>query len=386
MKLIYTNQVDLTERTGQGTHEKEISALLLDDLSIEGVYVGQKPESSYVYDDKERTYFLVLNKTVLGYILYQIKLFFILIKLCKFENVVIFQRYAPAMIAPAIVSYIFKIPLVTRTGPTIRNLGVYEKPNNAVFKFLLNILIKFNYKVSSAVVVVTQTIKKYLLDNYTLNSEKIIVVSNGFNPEVFRLNEDSSNPSSSNNYFIFFAGSFHKDTGIDDLVEAILILAERLGGQKTCILAGDGPLRRVLQQRVLDSECKWDIKFPGRILQQELNSLLNQSAVGVVPFNTLGLTETGSAAVKVFEYLATGTPVVATRHSDHEFIEVNALGLLCNPDDPDDMANCLINFAGGEFGFDKRYLSAYAIKHGTWRRSYEMLKGSCLKALAEAHR
>ena len=381
MRIIYTNQVDLTERTGQGTHEKEISALLLNDLNIDGIYIGQKPPQNHEYDDRENAFLLPLKKTFFGYIWYQVRLFMILAKLSRVEDTVIFQRYAPAMIAPALVSFFYKVPMVTRTGPVIRNLGVYGKTTNPLFKIFLNFFIRFNYSVSATLVAVTQTIKDYLLENYGLESEKVRISGNGFNPDTFYLKNDCNQKSRRKKYFVFFAGSFHEDTGIDDLFDAILIAAKKLGGRRECILAGDGPLRAGLQKRYTASKCVWDIKFPGRISQKELNDLSNQSEVGVVPFNNQGLTETGSAAVKVFEYLAAGIPVLATRHADHEFIEINDLGRLCSPDDPNDMAVRLLDFAGGLISYDRDALSQYAINNGTWNKSYESLKNVCKTAL-----
>jgi glycosyltransferase involved in cell wall biosynthesis len=379
MRLIYTNQVDLTERTGQGTHEKEISNLLLSDLTIEGIYVGQKPLKDHEYDHRENVFLLPLNKTFLGYFWYQIRLFFILAKLSRAKDTVIFQRYAPAMVAPALVSYFFKIPMVTRTGPVIRNLGVYGKPTNLLFKATLNLFVKFNYHVSCCLVVVTQTIKDYVLKNYNLKKNKIIISGNGFNPSIFKLDSDFA--SAPKDIFVFFCGSFHKDTGVDDLLEAIFILAKNMGGVRRCILAGDGPLKTELQARYKDSQCNWEVIFPGRVSQQEINHFSNQSRVGVVPFNTMALSETGSAAVKIFEYLASGTPVVATRHSDHEFIERNELGGLCNPDDPVDMAACLESYGYLESKYSQDRLVQFALDNGTWEKSYKSLKKICQMAL-----
>jgi glycosyltransferase involved in cell wall biosynthesis len=379
MRMIYTNQVDLTERTGQGTHEKEISRLLLNDLTIEGIYVGQKPPEKHEYDDRENVFLLSLNKTFFGYFWYQVRLFLILAKLSGAKDTVIFQRYAPAMIAPALVSFFYKVPMVTRTGPVIRNLGVYDKPTNLLFKATLNLFVKFNYHVSRYLVVVTETIKHYVLKNYNLKKNKIIISGNGFNPAIFKLDSDYS--STPENIFVFFCGSFHKDTGVDDLLEAIFILAKKMGGERRCVLAGDGPLKTQLQERYKSSQCNWEVIFPGRVSQQNINQFLNQSRVGVVPFNTMGLSETGSAAVKIFEYLASGTPVVATRHSDHEFIEINELGSLCNPDDPFDMAACLESYGDVMTTYNKDRFVQFALDNGTWEKSYKSLRKICRMAL-----
>ena len=379
LRLIYCNQVDLTERTGQGIHEKEISSLLLQDNEIEGIYVGQKPKEKHHYDDNSSVKLLHIQKTVVGYVAYQVRLFFAHWKLTKVPNAVIFPRYAPTMIAPVLVAKLRRVPLVTRTGPTIRNLSIYNKPSNIIFRNFLNVFVSLNYRSSTRLVVVTDTIRQYVLKNYKIDPTKIQIIGNGFSPETFHILDQT--PDDSFDCQIFFAGSFHKDTGVDDLVEALLQLSLQDRVTTPHILAGDGPLRAQLIDRVARARATSKILFPGRIRQEQINQFLNKAAVGVVPFNTLGLSQTGSAAVKVMEYLATGTPVLATRHADHRFIEENRLGMLCNPDDPKNMARVLQILFDSKEDFDSQRLAEYARENGVWEHSYRKIRTICFDVL-----
>ena len=384
MRLIYVNQVDFTEKTGQGTHEKEIKRLLINDKSIEGIYVGQKPDKNHNLTNQTNIFLIPIKKNIFGYIAYQFRLFRILLRLIKQKDTIIFQRYSPTMLAPALISRLFKIPLITRTGPTIRNLKIYEKPNNHIFRFLLNILIRFNYHSSSYIVTVTKTVEDYVKEKYSMDAEKMKIIGNGFNPNTFFLKKNDSHSSDNqNDPLLVFAGSFHIDTGVDDLAKALSILSKKNEKQQLCILAGDGPTRSDIEKNMSKLDLNWRIIFPGRIEQKKLNDYLNRATLAVVPFNSMGLNQTGSAAVKVYEYLATGTPVLATRHDDHKFIEENNLGILCNPDDPEDMAEGILKIIdlSKNKNFDKERLADYAKQNGLWNNSYQKIKDLCKSAL-----
>ena len=137
MKIIYCNQVDPSEETGQGTHEKEILSLLLNDNEVCGHYVGQKPSKKSFLSSHPFAVTLKLNKSTLGFLLYQWRLFFSLFKLLLKDRskAVIFLRYAPSMISPLLISLIFSVPLIIRTGPIIRNLAIYKGNVNPLLKF-----------------------------------------------------------------------------------------------------------------------------------------------------------------------------------------------------------------------------------------------------------
>lgn len=284
------------------------------------------------------------------------------------------------MIAPAIVALLKKIPLITRTGPVIRNLDIYDKPTNRLFVFVLNYLVNFNYRRSKYIVVVTDTISAYVLKNYKISPEKVRVFKNGYNPEIFYFSPSTKPDNKTEGKTIFFAGSFFKDVGIEDLLIAVQQIALSSNETGSCILAGNGPLFNELRLKYQGNTNGWNVSFLGPLAQQRINSLLAEAHIGVVPFGSKALLETGSSAVKIMEYLGTGTPVLATRHPDHFFIEKLRLGILCQPDNPNDMAHKLRQLLSNEASYDKMKLQKFALKHGTWEVAYQRIKNLCALA------
>lgn len=394
-RIIYCNQVDPEEQTGQGTHEKEMTALLLNDPEVDGFYVGQAPTSRSLLEDHPRATLIPIKKTAVGYISYQLRLFIALSSILAKQrtNTIIFLRYAPAMISPLLVSLIFRVPLVIRTGPVLRNLDVYEKRVGPLLKSAIFIVSALHYKRAKRVVVVTSTIKDYLIKNYKINPNKVVVSGNGCNTSTFTILPPDCIPGlikdiAPNSKLVMFAGSFYQDTGIQDLVNSLILLLTSKSTPLNVVgvMMGDGPLKESLERAVQSNGLSEKIIFTGRLPQVEVNKYLNRASICVVPFNKLGLEQTGSAAIKVFEYLAAGAPVLATEHPDHEFIEQFGLGALCAPDDLVSMTSKIIEMVEKDPNdqYEKYTRRSFVTSNYTWTASYRRLRSILDDALSNS--
>lgn len=385
IRIIYCNQVDPSEQTGQGTHEREMSALLLNDPEVEGFYVGQAPSGPSHLIGHPKATLLNIRKNVIGFASYQLRLLFVLLKIVleKRSRTIIFLRYAPTMIAPLLISWIFRVPMVVRTGPVLRNLDAYKKNVSGLTRRIIYYLSMLHYKQAKKIIVVTSTIKNYIATTYGIRRDKIIISGNGCNISEFKIIPQDEEPAilkgfASNTKFIMFAGSFFEDTGIRDLVNALMKLleAEHLDKRLIGVLMGDGPLREELQSEVQKRGFARQIIFTGRVSQMDVNRYLNRATLCVVPFNRLGLEQTGSAAVKLYEYLAVGAPVLATKHADHQFIEEFDLGTLCEADDPTSMALSIRELVDQSPNSpeQKKQRRLFVINNGTWNIRYNNIK------------
>jgi glycosyltransferase involved in cell wall biosynthesis len=112
-----------------------------------------------------------------------------------------------------------------------------------------------------------------------------------------------------------------------------------------------------------------NVHFTGPFPYDELPSLLGACDVGLVPFVRSELTH-GVSPLKLFEYLASGLPVVATRLDEIEATSPPAL--LC--DTPDGFADAVASVLDGDpEGRTARV--AFAREH-TWAKRFDVVKGA----------
>lgn len=126
------------------------------------------------------------------------------------------------------------------------------------------------------------------------------VVPNGVDPQRFRPRPEPSGP-----FTIGFVGSLKPWHGVDVLVRAVA----QVNGVHLRIV-GDGPERASLEQLAVGLGLTDRVEFAGMVSAAALPGELSRLHVGTAPYPT---PEGYFSPMKVFEYLAAGLPVVASR-------------------------------------------------------------------------
>ena len=143
---------------------------------------------------------------------------------------------------------------------------------------------------------------------------------------------------------VTFVGTLKPWHGVDVLVDALA--RARVPWRLRVI--GDGPQREALtgQARELGVE----VDFRGAVAPAEIPDHLAGSAVGVAPYPaTAAETDQYFSPLKIYEYLAAGLPVVASRVGQvPAIVRDGVTGLLVAPSDPDALAAALDTLARDE--------------------------------------
>lgn len=117
------------------------------------------------------------------------------------------------------------------------------------------------------------------------------------------------------------------------LVDAIALLA-REGLRPMAVIAGDGPLRTAIQERVSALGIERDVRLVGH--RADIETVLAALDIFVLTSRSEGLNNT------ILEAMAAGLPVVATRVGGaDEMVIDGATGLLVPPESPEKIAGAL---------------------------------------------
>lgn len=167
------------------------------------------------------------------------------------------------------------------------------------------------------------------LARFAVTAGKVHVVTNGVNPRRFAADVMPACPAPAGMFTVGFLGHLKPWHGFPILVDAFAILHERDPNTRLLVV-GEGPKREKLEA----------VRFAGRVAFDEVPGWLASMDVGVAPYPSME--HFYFSPLKVFEYMAAGLPVVASRLGQlAELIEDGVTGILCPPGDAAALAEAL---------------------------------------------
>jgi glycosyltransferase involved in cell wall biosynthesis len=141
-------------------------------------------------------------------------------------------------------------------------------------------------------------------------------------------------------FVVGFAGSLKPWHGVHVLLEAFGRLHEAAPSVRLLIV-GTGPAEADLRRVTAELQLQQAVIFTGGVSHDRVPALLRAMDVAVAPFREVQ--DFYFSPIKLFEYMASGTCVVASRLGQiAEVIEDGVNGLLCAPDDARALADKLI--------------------------------------------
>lgn len=137
-------------------------------------------------------------------------------------------------------------------------------------------------------------------------------------------------------YLVVYAGALHEFKGIDLLID----VAKEMPKIQVVVAGGNASQVEHYQRLAKDKQVE-NITFLGYILQEQLASLLQAADILAHP-HLSGEAASFTSPLKLFDYFASGTPIVATEIPTlKEFKFSKAIAGWCEPDNPVQFAQCL---------------------------------------------
>ena len=343
MKILYITLENLSFHKGSVVHVKEI----VNGLRKIGHHVGLVACSLNKSEEADLFYNLNIMTSVMlrvfsfkkqPYMVSSIFLFIYLFRILP-QYDIIYARDFHTVIVALLPRIIFKKKLVFEMNGIAHEEQKLKSHSisNRILVYFIRKAEKMATRYSGKIISVTPHIGTYLVDHYNCASDKVIVIANGVNTKIFYPIRDEALLENwrkklgitKEEIIIVFVGNLAPWQGVETLIEAAPFLLREIRNIRFLII-GDGILRESFETKVKSLGVEDHFTFTGMVDHQEIPLYLNIADICVLPKRRL---KSGYSPIKLYEYMACGKPVVASRVEGLELIEEEGTGRLTEPED-----------------------------------------------------
>ena len=173
----------------------------------------------------------------------------------------------------------------------------------------------------------------------TIPQSKVFYINNGINIRDFDKNIDENklddDDLKSGKFLVTYTGAIKLANGLDRLVNCAKLLMEK--SDILFLIYGDGDFRLELEERC-KRENITNVHFKGKVDKKYIPYILSKSSVNLLNYNTAvaRLYRFGSSQNKLFDYLASGKPIISNTKINYDVIEKYHCGISKNLWDAED--------------------------------------------------
>jgi glycosyltransferase involved in cell wall biosynthesis len=136
---------------------------------------------------------------------------------------------------------------------------------------------------------------------------------------------------------VIYQGGFAPNRGLQTLVRSAHELE-----QGSIVLMGWGRLEEELRDLIAREGLGERVTIAAPVRPEEVIAHAARATVGVIPYEPIGLNNTYTTPNKLFDYMAAGLPIAASRLPElYRFVEQDEIGLTFTPGDPAALAAVL---------------------------------------------
>lgn len=251
---------------------------------------------------------------------------------------------------PIALCKLLKIPTIVEVnGLVMDELKVSPDSKSfayRVFSYLALRSERFNYRHCDRIVSVTDKLKDELMRLYSVPAEKVLVINNGANTEIFKPMDQKKARTSleldDSKKYVCFVGHLAAWQGVEFLIYSSPLILEKCPDVRFLVV-GDGVMRDKLLEIASEMGLSDKFTFTGRVPYEDVPLYINAADICVAPFIKERNSKIGLSALKTYEYLACGKPIVASSISGvKDLIDLSGGGISVTPEDPGELANAVV--------------------------------------------
>jgi glycosyltransferase involved in cell wall biosynthesis len=224
---------------------------------------------------------------------------------------------------------------------TLLDMGVLT-PRNPL-TWLLWAIEKKLYLRANRIVTLLPNASEYIA-RYGIGSDKIVWISNGVDLESFK--QPGAKEAQATGFTLTYFGSHGPANGLDNILKALSIVqSEGLAPGLRVRLVGDGTAKAELEALSSALRLK-NVSFEGSVLKGEIPVIASQADGFILCVRDLpSLYRYGISMNKLFDYLASGRPIILASAASNNPVADAGAGLTVPPDQPKALADAMVKLA-----------------------------------------
>lgn len=182
-----------------------------------------------------------------------------------------------------------------------------------------------------------------------IDLNKCHYINNGVNLDTYRrqiqenIYEDPD-LADENTFKVIYAGTIRPVNNVGNLVDCASILQAKGYSDVRFLIFGAGSEMEKLKKRIEDEKLN-NIKFKGLVEKKYIPYILSRSSVNILNYSSKQYNWTrGNSSNKLFEYMASGKPIISTAQMGYSIIKKYQCGVELKNDTAQELSEELIKF------------------------------------------
>ncbi len=220
------------------------------------------------------------------------------------------------------------------------------------------------------IVAISQILKDFIVEKYKLDENNVLVAHDGVDLDIFNIREDKNTLVKkylnlpNDNFVALYSGSLQKGKGVELIIKAAIDLPNI----SFVIIGGD--------QKQIDNfqNVPANVYFFRRKSQREIPFYLKAADLLILPMNKELSYGIYSSPLKLFEYMASGTPVLASNFGAIREVLSEKNSFLFDPEDANDLVEKIKYISdNNEKAIRIAKESLKLVKEYTWQKRVEKI-------------
>lgn len=181
----------------------------------------------------------------------------------------------------------------------------------------------------------------------------------------------------SDKFKVIYVGAIRPVNNVGNILDIAKLLINN--NDIEFLIYGDGNEKEMLEKRVINEELS-NVKMKGFVNKQFIPYILSKSSVNILNYSQTQYNwSRGNSSNKLFEYMASGKPIISTVKMGYSIIEKYNCGLELENSSPKDLAEAILKIKG--MTLEEYEILGVNAKRGAEDFDFNVLTGKLIKVI-----